>query len=83
VALGVAAGQALDYSSQLARLAVALPPILLGATLATLSIARWRRNERAMRLGEPLRLDGPYRLLTAGVVLIATIALAVLIAEAV
>src|ERR687890_764188 len=50
-----------------ARLAVALPPIVLGAVLALTSYRRWESNQRALRLGEPLPSGGPPRLLAAGI----------------
>src|SRR3954454_20323961 len=51
---GLAAGQLLEFQSELARLAVALPPIVLGAVLALTSYRRWEANQRALRLREPL-----------------------------
>ncbi len=81
IAAGLAAGQVLDFNSTLARLLISLPPVLLGATLAVLSLGRWRRNEHALRHGEPIALDGPYRLLTGGLVLMAVVAMVVVIAE--
>src|SRR4051794_41962296 len=51
---GLAAGQLLEFQSELARLAVALPPIVLGAVLALTSYPRWGGNQRAPRPREPL-----------------------------
>src|SRR4051794_29666123 len=64
---GLAAGQLLEFQSGVARLAVALPPIVLGAVLALTSYRRWEDNQRALRLGEPLPSGGPPRLLAAGI----------------
>src|SRR4051794_27230583 len=64
---GLAAGQLLEFQSEVARLAVALPPIVLGAVLALTSYRRWEANQRALRLGEPLPSGGPPRLLAAGI----------------
>src|SRR4051794_41902407 len=55
---GLAAGQLLEFQSTAARLAVALPPIGLGAILALTSYRRWEDNQRALRLGEPLPTGG-------------------------
>jgi putative membrane protein len=54
IAGGLAAGQLLDFDSAVARLIVALPPVVLGGWLAYSSPRRWARYERAMRLDEPL-----------------------------
>jgi inner membrane protein YidH len=64
---GLAAGQLLEFHSDAARLAVALPPIALGAALALTSYRRWEANQRALRLGEPLPTGGPPRLLAFGI----------------
>jgi putative membrane protein len=58
---GLAAGQLLEFDSELVRLVVALPPIALGGVLALTSYRRWEANERAMRLREPLPTIGPPR----------------------
>ena len=50
---GLAVEQFLN-TGRLARLAIALPLILLGALLAAASYGRWRNNERAMGRGETL-----------------------------
>jgi inner membrane protein YidH len=61
IGAGLAAGQLLDFDTELVRLLVALPPILLGGVLAITSYRRWEANERAMRLREPLPVIGPPR----------------------
>src|SRR4051794_41374275 len=70
---GLAAGQLLEFRSEVARLAVALPPIVLGAVLALTSYRRWEDNQRALRLGEPLPSGGPPRLLAAGIGAVAVV----------
>ena len=50
---GLAVEQFLN-TGRLARLAIALPLILLGALLAAASYGRWRNNEEAMGQGETL-----------------------------
>ena len=51
---GLAVEQFLD-TGRIARLALAIPLILLGALVAASSYGRWRANEQAMERGEPLR----------------------------
>jgi putative membrane protein len=75
---GLAAGQLLHFDSELVRLVVALPPILLGGVLAWMSYGRWEANERAMRLQEPLPATGPPRFLAAALAVVA-VAIAVLV----
>jgi putative membrane protein len=75
---GLAAGQLLDFRTELLRLAVALPPIALGGALALFSYRRWEANERALRLGEPLPAGGPPRALSIALALMA-VAVAVLV----
>jgi putative membrane protein len=72
---GLAAGQLLEFDSELVRLLVALPPIALGGVLALTSYRRWEANERAMRLREPLPVIGPPRFVPPAIA-----ALAVLVA---
>jgi inner membrane protein YidH len=79
---GLAAGQLLDFESQLARLLVALPPIALGLVLAVTSYRRWQANQRALRLDEPLPGGGPPVLLVVGIVTVGVVVLAVLVADA-
>ena len=50
---GLAVEQFLD-TGKTARLALAIPLIVLGAVLAASSYSRWRANERAMERGDPL-----------------------------
>lgn len=80
---GLAAGQLLDFEATATRLAVSLAPIALGAALAFVSYGRWERNERALRLGEPLPADGPPRLLAWAIVLLAVLMAAIVAVDAV
>jgi putative membrane protein len=70
---GLAAGQLLDFDSEVVRLLVALPPVLLGGTLAVTSYRRWEANERAMRLREPLPVIGPPRFVPPAIALLAVL----------
>jgi putative membrane protein len=79
---GLAAGQLLDFGSRAARLAVALPPIVLGLLLAVTSYRRWAANERALRLDQPLPTTGPPRLLAAGIGLVGVVVLVVAVVDA-
>jgi putative membrane protein len=80
---GLAAGQLLEFESDVARLAVALPPILLGALLAVTSYRRWQANQRALRLGAPLPTGGPPRILAGGLALLAFVVAAIVVLDAV
>jgi len=79
---GLAAGQLLEFQSDAARLAVALPPIVLGAVLALTSYRRWEANQRALRLGEPLPTGGPPRLLAAGIGAVAVVVALIVVIDA-
>ena len=79
---GLAAGQLLEFQSEVARLAVALPPIVLGAALALTSYRRWEVNQRAMRLGEPLPSGGPPRLLAGGIGAVAVVVAVIVVVDA-
>jgi len=70
---GLAASQLLNFDSELVRLLVALPPILLGGVLAVTSYRRWEANERAMRLGEPLPVIGPPRYVPPAIAMLALV----------
>jgi putative membrane protein len=79
---GLAAGQLLEFQSTAARLAVALPPIGLGAILALTSYRRWEDNQRALRLGEPLPTGGPPRLLAIGIGAVALVVGVIVVVDA-
>jgi len=59
------------------RSAIATPLILLGAVIAVLSYLEWKANQRALRLGEPLRRTRLPTILMAAIALIALLAGAV------
>jgi putative membrane protein len=80
---GLAAGQLLDFGSRAARLAVALPPIVLGLLLAVTSYRRWEANQRALRLDQPLPGTGPPRILAVGIGLVGVVVLVVAFVDAV
>jgi putative membrane protein len=67
IAGGLAVAQFFEAGSRYARLAIAAPLVLLGAALAITSHGRWRANQRALRLGEPLPESGLPRVLGTGV----------------
>jgi putative membrane protein len=71
IAGGLAAGQILHGSG---RLVLASALMTLGALLALGSYRRWRREERALRLGQPLPTSALPRTLAYGVVAFAVIA---------
>jgi len=77
---GLAAGQLLDFESEVVRLLISLPPIALGGALALGSYRRWEANERALRLGEPLP-GRPPRFLSAGLVLLALATFVLVVAD--
>lgn len=79
---GLAAGQLLEFQSPVARIAVALPPIVLGALLALTSYRRWEANQRALRLGQPLPTGGPPRLLAAGIGAVAVVVALIVVIDA-
>lgn len=79
---GLAAGQLLEFDSDAARLAVALPPIALGALLALTSYRRWQANQRALRLGRPLPTGGPPRLLAGGMAILAVVVGVIVVLDA-
>jgi putative membrane protein len=67
IAGGLAVAQFFEAGSRFARLAIAAPLVLLGAALAITSHGRWRANQRALRLGDPLPESGLPRVLGTGV----------------
>ncbi len=79
---GLAAGQLLEFESDVARLAVALPPIVLGAVLALTSYRRWQANQHALRTGAPLPTGGPPRILAAGVAMLAVLVTTIVVIDA-
>ena len=79
---GLAAGQLIEFQSEVARLLVALPPIVLGAALALGSYRRWEANQRALRLGEPLPMGGPPRMLAVGIGAVAVVVAVIVVIDA-
>lgn len=58
-----------------ARRLIALPLMLTGVAVAVLSLREWAANERAMRLGEPLRPSSLPRVLMIVITIVGTIAI--------
>ena len=79
---GLAAGQLLDFSSEVVRLVVALSPIVLGGALALVSYRRWEANERALRLNQPLPGAAPPRFLAVGLVLLGVVVAVLIVVDA-
>ena len=76
---GLAVEQFLDTGTT-ARLALAIPLILLGALIAATSYSRWRANEAAMERGEslqpsrmPILIAGCFALLSLGALILALV----------
>jgi putative membrane protein len=68
------------HTGRTARLALAIPLILLGAVLAATSYSRWRANEDAMWHGDPLPpsrmpllVAGSFALLSLGALVLALV----------
>jgi putative membrane protein len=71
---GLAVAEFFESVSEAARLAIALPLVLLGAIVAFMSFSRWEEKERAMRLGEPLPRSSAPRLVAMAVGVVAVVA---------
>jgi putative membrane protein len=71
---GLAIAEFFESVSQTARLAIALPLVLLGAIVAFVSYGAWEGKERAMRLGEPLPRSSTPRLVAFAVGAVAVVA---------
>jgi putative membrane protein len=76
---GLAVEQFLDTGTT-ARLALAIPLILLGALIAATSYSRWRANEAAMTRGEalqpsrmPILIAACFALLSLGALILAVV----------
>lgn len=68
VAAGLATTSLLpEFEVAYGRRIVGVPLIVLGALLSFTSFTRWQRNERAMRLGEPLPASNLPTILAVGV----------------
>jgi putative membrane protein len=68
---GLVVAQVLHFGLGGAHLLVAIPAIILGGLISIVAYLRWERNERSMRLGEPLAYSPIVRILSFGIVLIA------------
>jgi putative membrane protein len=73
IAAGAAAAAFLRSGLSGARLVVALPLIVLGATLAVVSLKQWEANEEAMRRGEPIPYTGLPRALAVTIAVVAVL----------
>ena len=82
IAGGLAAGQLGDFSSDVTRLLVALPPIAFGGALAVRSYRTWQANERALHDDSPLPEQNVTALLAAGVAALAVVLAVVVIVDA-
>jgi len=81
VVTGVAATQLLPkFDIEFGRRLIGIPLIVLGAALAIAAYRHWYRNERAMRLGEPLPGSPMAFVLAVGITLISIVAAVVSIA---
>src|SRR5215210_7302248 len=76
---GLAVAEFFEARSEVTRLVIAVPLVLLGALTAFTSYDRWSEKERAMRLGEPLPRSSIPRLIAiaGGVVAVVAAILAV------
>jgi putative membrane protein len=81
VAAGAAAATFLDAGPRGLRLLVALPLIAAGGALGVYSYRRWEENERAMRLGDPLRYSDLPRALAYGIAVVCAITAVVVVVE--
>ncbi|HEU5300994.1 MAG TPA: DUF202 domain-containing protein [Acidimicrobiia bacterium] len=81
VVTGIAATQLLPkFDIEFGRRLIGVPLIVLGAVLEAASYRAWYRNERAMRVGEPLPSSQMTVILAIGIGIISVIATAVAIA---
>lgn len=75
VVTGVAATQLLPkFDINFGRRLIGIPLIALGAVLAVASYVHWYRNQRAMRLGEPLPRSPLTLVLAIGIAVVSVIA---------
>jgi putative membrane protein len=82
VVTGVAATQLLPkFDIDFGRRLIGVPLILLGAALAIAAYRHWYRNERAMRLGEPLPASPMAFVLAFGITVVSIIAAVVALTE--
>jgi inner membrane protein YidH len=81
IAGGLVASELVTAGPRLARMAIALVPVLVGGVLSSLSYSRWRQAEAALRLDEPLPDARLAAVLVATVVLLTMLCATLLIAE--
>jgi len=75
VVTGIAATQLLpEFDIDFGRRLIGVPLIVLGAVLEAVAYRAWHRNERAMRLGEPLPSSQMTMVLAIGIGVISVIA---------
>ena len=80
VVTGIAATQLLpEFDIEFGRRLIGIPLIVLGAVLEGASYRTWYRNERAMRLGDPLPTSSMTIVLAFGIACISVIATVVAI----
>jgi putative membrane protein len=79
---GLAVAEFFDSRSEVTRLAIALPLVLLGAAVAFTSYGQWEGKERAMRLGEPLPPSSTPRLIAIAVGIVALVAAVLAVIDA-
>jgi putative membrane protein len=79
---GLAVAEFFESVSEAARLAIALPLVLLGAIVAFVSFGAWEDKERAMRLGEPLPRSSTPRLVAFAVGAVAVVAAVLAVIDA-
>jgi putative membrane protein len=76
IATGVAATQLLpSFNLAFGRRILGLPLVALGAVVALTSYQHWRANERAMRLRQPIPRSPMPLVLSAGIGVVAVIAI--------
>lgn len=83
IAGGLAAAQALHFGVSNIDLLVAIPAIALGGLIGIVSFLRWERNERAMRLSEPIGYSQLARIVAIGISAIALISLILVVVHAI
>jgi putative membrane protein len=81
IAAGAAAAAFLKSDLTGVKLAVSVPLIVLGALVAAASYRRWDRNERAMRLGDPLEYDAMPSALTIAIVAMSLVIAVVVVVD--
>ncbi len=81
IAAGLAVAQFFDIAGRGARIAIAGPLVLLGAAIALTSRTRWIANQRAIRLERDLPTSRLPLILSAGIAIVAAIAVVVIVID--